>query len=164
MIPKAQWSFRWDHATSTVSFFIKGEGTCVTPFFASRLDFHLWWTYQGLLCQVHQRNQIATLASKRGWNTLWGWGTVQGFVVVMSHHEFQRWMIVQPFYNGVIQPARSTIDATTGGTLMNKTEDEAATWLRRWYSIITNGPIGEANPIRLEVSWNFMLLLYFLLK
>jgi len=34
-------------------------------------------------------------------------------------------MFVQAFYNGVTQPMRSTIDAATGGTLMNKTEDEA---------------------------------------
>jgi len=33
-------------------------------------------------------------------------------------------VIVQTFYIGVTQPVRSTIDATTGGTLMNKTEDE----------------------------------------
>ena len=34
-------------------------------------------------------------------------------------------MIIQTFYNGVIQPLRSTIDAVAAGTLMNKTEDEA---------------------------------------
>ena len=34
-------------------------------------------------------------------------------------------MIIQTFYNGVIQPVQSTIDAAAGGTLMNKTEDEA---------------------------------------
>ena len=33
-------------------------------------------------------------------------------------------MIIQAFYNKVTQPIRSTIDATTGETLMNKTEDE----------------------------------------
>ena len=34
-------------------------------------------------------------------------------------------MIIQTFYNGVTQPMRSTIDAVAGGTLINKTEDEA---------------------------------------
>ena len=34
-------------------------------------------------------------------------------------------MIIQAFYNGVTQSVRSTIDASTGGTLMNKTKDEA---------------------------------------
>ena len=33
-------------------------------------------------------------------------------------------MIVESFYNGVTQLVRSTIDVATGGTLMNKTEDE----------------------------------------
>ena len=36
-------------------------------------------------------------------------------------------MIIQTFYNGVTQFVRSTIDAVPGGTLMNKTEDEAYT-------------------------------------
>jgi len=34
-------------------------------------------------------------------------------------------MIIQTFYNGITQLVRSTIDAVAGGTLMNKTEDEA---------------------------------------
>jgi len=34
-------------------------------------------------------------------------------------------MIVQTFYNGVTQPVQSTIDAATGGILMNKTKDGA---------------------------------------
>jgi len=32
---------------------------------------------------------------------------------------------MQTFYNGVTQLVRSTIDAATGGTLMNKKKDEA---------------------------------------
>jgi len=34
-------------------------------------------------------------------------------------------MIIQAFYNGVTQPVQSTIDAAAGGTLINKTVDEA---------------------------------------
>jgi len=34
-------------------------------------------------------------------------------------------MVVQTFYNGVAQPLRSMIDATAGGTLMSKMEEEA---------------------------------------
>ena len=34
-------------------------------------------------------------------------------------------MTIQAFYNGVNQPVRPTIDVVAGGTLMNKTEDEA---------------------------------------
>jgi len=40
-------------------------------------------------------------------------------------HILQKWMVVQTFYNGVTQPARTMIDAATGGTLMSKTEEEA---------------------------------------
>jgi len=34
-------------------------------------------------------------------------------------------MIIQTVYNGITQAMRSMIDATAGGTLMSKTEDEA---------------------------------------
>ena len=34
-------------------------------------------------------------------------------------------MIVHTLYNGVTQPVRSNIDATAGGTLMNKMDDKA---------------------------------------
>jgi len=34
-------------------------------------------------------------------------------------------MILKTLYNGVTHPIRSTIDAATEGTLMNKTKDEA---------------------------------------
>jgi len=32
---------------------------------------------------------------------------------------------MQTFYNGVTQPLRFTIDTAPGGTLLNKTKDEA---------------------------------------
>ena len=41
---------------------------------------------------------------------------------VCPHHCLQQWMIIQAFYNSVIEPVRSTIDIAAGGTLMNKTE------------------------------------------
>jgi len=34
-------------------------------------------------------------------------------------------MIIESFHDGVTQAMRSTIDATVGGTVMNKTEYEA---------------------------------------
>ena len=41
------------------------------------------------------------------------------------YHGVEHWMTIQAFYNDVTQAVRSTIDATTGGTLMSKIEDEA---------------------------------------
>jgi len=35
------------------------------------------------------------------------------------HHGIQRWMIIQAFFNGVMQAMRSTIDAAAGVTLMS---------------------------------------------
>ena len=36
-----------------------------------------------------------------------------------------RWMWVHTFYNGLIYSARTIVDASTGGALMNKTTDQA---------------------------------------
>ena len=53
------------------------------------------------------------------------WERFKDLLHLCPYHGLQRWMIIQAFYKGVTQPVRSTIDAATGGTLMNKTEDEA---------------------------------------
>ena len=49
----------------------------------------------------------------------------EGLLCLCPHHTLQHWMIIQAFYNGVTWSVRSTIDAVTRGTLMNKTEDKA---------------------------------------
>jgi len=49
----------------------------------------------------------------------------EGLLCLCPHHTLQHWMIIQAFYNGMIQPVRSTIDAKAGRTLLNKTKDEA---------------------------------------
>jgi len=46
------------------------------------------------------------------------WERFKYMLWLCHRHGLQRWMIVQAFYNG------STIDAATGGTLVNKTEDK----------------------------------------
>jgi len=55
------------------------------------------------------------------------WEQFKNLLRLCPHHSLQCWMIIQTFYNGVTQFVRSTIDAVPGGTLMNKTEDEAYT-------------------------------------
>ena len=41
------------------------------------------------------------------------------------HHRLTRWMQVHTFYNGLRDSARIIIDASTGGSLMKKTTDQA---------------------------------------
>ena len=71
------------------------------------------------------RNQITNF-TQRDEETLYeAWERFKDLLRLCPHHDLQRWMIIQAFYKGVTQPVRSTIDAAAGGTLMNKTEDEA---------------------------------------
>ena len=53
------------------------------------------------------------------------WERFKDLLCLCPHYGLQHWMIIQAFYHGVTQSVRSTIDAVAGGTLMNKTDDEA---------------------------------------
>jgi len=55
------------------------------------------------------------------------WARFKDLLRLCPHHRLQRWMIIQAFYNGVTKPVKPTIDAVVGGSLRNKTEDEAYT-------------------------------------
>jgi len=52
------------------------------------------------------------------------WDWFKDLLRLCPHHGLQRWMIIQAFHNRVTQSVRSSIDTATGGTLMNKTDDE----------------------------------------
>ena len=71
------------------------------------------------------RNQITNFTQKDEEMLYEAWERFKDLLHLCPHHGLQRWMIIQAFYNGVTQSVRSTIDAAAGGTLMNKTEDEA---------------------------------------
>jgi len=71
------------------------------------------------------RNQITTFTQRDDELLYEAWKNFKDLLRLCPHHGLQKWMIIQTFYNRVIQPVRSTIDSAVGGTLMNKTEDEA---------------------------------------
>ena len=73
-------------------------------------------------------------------------------------------MIIQTFYNGVTQSVWLRIDATAGGTLMNKTEDEASNLIEEMALNNFQWSIGRGQLGGLEVSLKLMHLLYFMLK
>jgi len=71
------------------------------------------------------RNQITNFMQKDEETLYEAWERFKDLLRLYPHHDLQRWMIIQAFSNGVTESARSTIDATAGGTLMNKYKDEA---------------------------------------
>jgi len=71
------------------------------------------------------RNQITTFAQREDESLYETWDRFKDLLRFCPHHRLKSWMIVQTFYNGVTQLVMSTIDAVGGGTLMNKTKDEA---------------------------------------
>ena len=70
------------------------------------------------------RNQITNFTQRDDETLYKAWEQFKDLLCVCPHHSLQCWMIIQTFYNGVTQSVRSIIDATTGETLMNKTEDD----------------------------------------
>ena len=59
-------------------------------------------------------NQITTFTQREGEFLYEAWARFKDSLTLCPHHGFQKWMIIETFYNGV-----------TAGTLMNKAEDEA---------------------------------------
>ena len=80
------------------------------------------------------------------------------------YHGLQRWLIIQDFYNGVTQPVQYTINDMAGGTLMNKTKDEAYNLIEEMTHNNFQWSLNGANTNELEVSLKLMCLLCFLLK
>ena len=74
---------------------------------------------------VSLRNQITNFTQRDDEMLYEAWERIKDLLRLCPHNGLQRWMIVQAFYNGVTQPVRSIIDVVAGGTLMNKTEDDA---------------------------------------
>jgi len=74
---------------------------------------------------VRLRNQIINFTQRDNETLYEAWEQFKDFLQLCPHHFLHQWMIVQAFYNVVTKPVRSTIDVAAGGTLMNKTEDEA---------------------------------------
>jgi len=74
---------------------------------------------------INLRNQSTTFAQGEDEALYTAWEYFKDLLWLCPHHGLQKWIIVQTFYNRVTQLVRSTIDAMMGGTLMNKTEDEA---------------------------------------
>jgi len=71
------------------------------------------------------RNQITNFTQKDEETLYEACERFKDLLHLCLHHGLQCWMIIQAFYNGVTQSISPIIDAAAGGTLMNKTEDEA---------------------------------------
>lgn len=71
------------------------------------------------------RNQITSYAQCEDDSLYKAWESLKDLLRLCHHYDLPNWMIVQAFYNGVTYAMRFMIDAAIGGTLINKTVDEA---------------------------------------
>ena len=53
------------------------------------------------------------------------WDCYKELLRKCPHHSFPKWIQVHHFYNGSIRTTRTLLDASAGGALMRKSEDEA---------------------------------------
>ena len=70
------------------------------------------------------RNEITSFAQREHESLYGAWERFKDLLRLCSHHGLWKWMVVQTFYNRVIQSVRSLINAAVGGILMSKTEEE----------------------------------------
>ncbi|XP_020266822.1 uncharacterized protein LOC109842344 [Asparagus officinalis] len=76
---------------------------------------------------AQMRNQITSFVQKEGESLYEAWERYKELLRMCPHHGLEKWLIVHTFYNGLTYNTRMTVDAATGGALMNKTIDEAYT-------------------------------------
>ena len=60
-----------------------------------------------------------------GWKILWELGAFQGFAHQMPPHGYEKWRLVQFFYQGLSQPNCSMIESMNGWAFLNLTGDLA---------------------------------------
>ena len=53
------------------------------------------------------------------------WERYKDLLRKCPHHELPGWLQIQTFYNGLRLEHRAMVDATTGGSLMGKTPEDA---------------------------------------
>ncbi|KAJ9169141.1 hypothetical protein P3X46_020603 [Hevea brasiliensis] len=71
------------------------------------------------------RNELTSFKPRDDESLYEAWERYKDLQRRCPHHGIPKWMLVQHFYNGVSPAIRSTIDASSGGDLMEKSEDEA---------------------------------------
>ncbi|XP_056171576.1 F-box/LRR-repeat protein At3g03360-like [Syzygium oleosum] len=71
------------------------------------------------------RNDITSFVQMDGESLYEAWERFKELLRRCPHHGLPVWMQVHTFYNGVMPNLRSTIDAAAGGTLNNKSPEEA---------------------------------------
>jgi Retrotransposon gag protein len=69
---------------------------------------------------VTLRNQITNFGQKEGESLSDAWDRYQQLLRMCPHHGFEKWRLLQTFHEGLTNNTRMTIDAATGGSLMNK--------------------------------------------
>ncbi|XP_020245172.1 uncharacterized protein LOC109823298 [Asparagus officinalis] len=71
------------------------------------------------------RNQITTFTQKEGESLYDAWERYKDLLRMCPHHGLEDWHIIHTFYNGLLYNTRMTVDATAGGSLMNKSVRDA---------------------------------------
>ncbi|XP_057984615.1 uncharacterized protein LOC131169408 [Hevea brasiliensis] len=74
---------------------------------------------------VKLRNELISFRPRDDESLYEAWERYKDLQRKCPHHGIPKWMLVQHFYNGVSPAIRSKIDASSGGDLMEKSEEEA---------------------------------------
>ncbi|KAK2443858.1 hypothetical protein QL285_014927 [Trifolium repens] len=74
---------------------------------------------------VMLRAQINGFKQKDNESLLEAWKRYINIIWLCPHHGLEEWLIIHTFYNGLMYNTRMTVDATTGGALMDKAFSEA---------------------------------------
>ncbi|XP_039140472.1 uncharacterized protein LOC120277685 [Dioscorea cayenensis subsp. rotundata] len=71
------------------------------------------------------QNQITGFYQKDGESLYEAWDRFKELMRLCPHHGLEKWLVVQTFYSGLNYNSRISVDAASGGALMNKKVDDA---------------------------------------
>ena len=73
--------------------------------------------------------EITSFNQEDGESLYEAWERFKDLLRKCPHHEFFDWFIVQIFYNSLFFSTKTTIDATTGEVLIDKSPQESQNWI-----------------------------------
>ncbi|RVW83255.1 hypothetical protein CK203_039613 [Vitis vinifera] len=92
------------------------------------------------------------------------WERFREIVATCPHHEFDNWMLVSYFYEGMPPLMKQLLETMCGGDFMNKTPDEAFQFLdyvvelsRSWEEPIVKEPSRDRTMNRARASGEYTL-------
>jgi len=92
------------------------------------------------------RTKLYQFTQKDGESLYDAWERFKQMLRLCPHHGLEKWLTIHTFYNGLTCMTKLTVDAATGGALMNKDFTTANALIEDMALNISIGPMRKLSP------------------